>query len=89
MPSFFIASIRGGPRSSPLQEPIVGDDIKSQVVRPSPTALAKLFENRGVRRKRTYQLNFGGNMNFQNMLERSQLHSKKISKTQAVTSQTP
>ena len=54
-----------------------------------PPRLAKLFENRGVRLKRTYQLNFGGNMNFQNMLERSQLHSKKISKTQAVTSQTP
>jgi myo-inositol-1-phosphate synthase len=59
-------------------------------VRPSPHhVLAKLFEDRGVRLERTYQLNVGGNIDFQNMLERSRLHSKKITKTQAVTSQIP
>jgi len=51
--------------------------------------LAKLFEDRGVELMRTYQLNFGGNMDFMNMLERKRLQSKKISKTQAVTSQIP
>jgi len=51
--------------------------------------LAKLFEDRGVELLRTYQLNFGGNMDFMNMLERSRLQSKKISKTRAVTSQIP
>ncbi|HEY3648149.1 MAG TPA: inositol-3-phosphate synthase, partial [Streptosporangiaceae bacterium] len=51
--------------------------------------LAKLFEDRGVELLRTYQLNFGGNMDFMNMLERKRLQSKKISKTQAVTSQIP
>jgi myo-inositol-1-phosphate synthase len=70
--------------------PIVGDDIKSQVgATITHRVLAKLFEDRGVRLERTYQLNFGGNMDFQNMLERSRLQSKKISKTQAVTSQVP
>jgi myo-inositol-1-phosphate synthase len=70
--------------------PIVGDDIKSQVgATISHRVLAKLFEDRGVKLERTYQLNFGGNMDFQNMLERSRLTSKKISKTQAVTSQIP
>ena len=70
--------------------PIVGDDIKSQVgATITHRVLAKLFEDRGVRLERTYQLNFGGNMDFQNMLERSRLHSKKISKTKAVTSQVP
>jgi myo-inositol-1-phosphate synthase len=70
--------------------PIVGDDIKSQVgATITHRVLAKLFEDRGVRLEHTYQLNFGGNMDFQNMLERSRLHSKKISKTQAVTSQVP
>jgi myo-inositol-1-phosphate synthase len=52
-------------------------------------ALAKLFEDRGVELMRTYQLNFGGNMDFMNMLERNRLVSKKISKTQSVTSQIP
>jgi myo-inositol-1-phosphate synthase len=51
--------------------------------------LAKLFEDRGVELLRTYQLNFGGNMDFMNMLERSRLQSKKVSKTQSVTSQIP
>src|SRR4029077_4544352 len=70
--------------------PIVGDDIKSQVgATITHRVLAKLFEDRGVELLRTYQLNFGGNMDFMNMLERKRLMSKKISKTQAVTSQVP
>src|SRR6478735_1425168 len=70
--------------------PIVGDDIKSQVgATITHRVLAKLFEDRGVRLDRTYQLNVGGNMDFKNMLERERLESKKISKTQAVTSQIP
>jgi len=70
--------------------PIVGDDIKSQVgATIVHRALAKLFEDRGVELLRTYQLNFGGNMDFMNMLERNRLVSKKISKTQSVTSQIP
>ncbi len=68
--------------------PIVGDDIKSQVgATITHRVLARLFEDRGVRLDRTYQLNFGGNTDFYNMLERSRLESKKISKTNAVTSQ--
>ncbi|TMM40163.1 MAG: inositol-3-phosphate synthase [Actinobacteria bacterium] len=70
--------------------PIVGDDIKSQVgATIVHRMLAKLFEDRGVELQRTYQLNFGGNMDFMNMLERERLISKKISKTQSVTSQIP
>jgi myo-inositol-1-phosphate synthase len=70
--------------------PIVGDDIKSQVgATITHRVLAKLFEDRGVELERTYQLNFGGNMDFLNMLERERLESKKISKTQSVTSQIP
>ena len=68
--------------------PIVGDDIKSQVgATIVHRMLANLFRERGVRLDRTYQLNVGGNTDFQNMLERERLESKKISKTQAVTSQ--
>lgn len=68
---------------------IVGDDIKSQVgATITHRVLAKLFEDRGVELDRTYQLNVGGNMDFKNMLERDRLESKKISKTQAVTSNT-
>jgi myo-inositol-1-phosphate synthase len=68
--------------------PIVGDDVKSQVgATIVHRVLANLFRERGVRLDRTYQLNFGGNTDFQNMLERERLESKKISKTQAVTSQ--
>ncbi|HLM39446.1 MAG TPA: inositol-3-phosphate synthase [Microvirga sp.] len=68
--------------------PIVGDDIKSQVgATIVHRMLANLFRERGVRLDRTYQLNFGGNTDFQNMLERERLESKKISKTQAVSSQ--
>jgi myo-inositol-1-phosphate synthase len=68
--------------------PIVGDDIKSQVgATITHRLLARLFEDRGMVLDRTYQLNVGGNMDFKNMLERERLESKKISKTQAVTSQ--
>ena len=68
--------------------PIVGDDIKSQVgATITHRVLAKLFEDRGVELDRTYQLNFGGNMDFMNMLERERLTSKKVSKTQSVQSQ--
>src|SRR3954468_23998023 len=68
--------------------PIIGDDIKSQVgATLTHRVLAKLFEDRGVNLDRTYQLNVGGNMDFMNMLERERLESKKISKTQSVTSQ--
>ncbi len=70
--------------------PIVGDDIKSQVgATITHRVMAKLFEDRGVELLRTYQLNFGGNMDFMNMLERKRLQSKKLSKTQSVTSQIP
>jgi myo-inositol-1-phosphate synthase len=68
--------------------PIIGDDIKSQVgATITHRVLAALFEDRGVILDRTMQLNVGGNMDFMNMLERERLESKKISKTQAVTSQ--
>ena len=68
--------------------PIVGDDIKSQVgATILHRLLARLFQDRGVKVDRTYQLNFGGNTDFLNMLERERLESKKISKTNAVTSQ--
>ncbi len=68
--------------------PIIGDDIKSQVgATITHRVLTRLFEDRGVRVDRTYQLNFGGNTDFLNMLERERLESKKISKTNAVTSQ--
>ncbi|HEV7172796.1 inositol-3-phosphate synthase [Pedococcus sp.] len=67
--------------------PIIGDDIKSQVgATITHRVMAKLFEDRGVALDRTYQLNVGGNMDFKNMLERDRLESKKVSKTQAVTS---
>ena len=67
--------------------PIIGDDIKSQVgATITHRVMAKLFEDRGVVLDRTYQLNVGGNMDFKNMLERERLESKKLSKTQAVTS---
>jgi myo-inositol-1-phosphate synthase len=67
--------------------PIIGDDIKSQVgATITHRVMAKLFQDRGVVLDRTYQLNVGGNMDFKNMLERDRLESKKVSKTQAVTS---
>lgn len=70
--------------------PVIGDDIKSQVgATIVHRVLASLFRERGVHLDNTYQLNFGGNSDFKNMLERERLNSKKISKTQAVTSQVP
>ncbi len=67
--------------------PVIGDDIKSQVgATITHRVLTRLFMDRGVRVDRTYQLNFGGNTDFMNMLERERLESKKISKTNAVTS---
>lgn len=70
--------------------PVIGDDIKSQVgATITHRELARLFVDRGVRLDRTYQLNFGGNMDFYNMLERDRLESKKVSKTNAVTSMLP
>jgi myo-inositol-1-phosphate synthase len=68
--------------------PVIGDDIKSQVgATIAHRVLTRLFRDRGVKLERTYQLNFGGNTDFYNMLERARLESKKISKTTAVTSQ--
>jgi len=68
--------------------PLIGDDIKSQVgATITHRLLTRLFRDRGVKLERTYQLNFGGNTDFYNMLERERLESKKISKTNAVTSQ--
>jgi myo-inositol-1-phosphate synthase len=68
--------------------PVIGDDIKSQVgATITHRVLTRLFRDRGVKLERTYQLNFGGNTDFLNMLERERLESKKISKTNAVTSQ--
>jgi len=68
--------------------PVIGDDVKSQVgATIVHRVLARLFRDRGVKLERTYQLNFGGNTDFLNMLERERLESKKISKTNAVTSQ--
>ncbi|HJS28638.1 MAG TPA: inositol-3-phosphate synthase [Anaerolineales bacterium] len=70
--------------------PVIGDDVKSQVgATITHRVLTNLFKDRGIHIDRTYQLNFGGNMDFYNMLERDRLESKKISKTQAVTSQLP
>jgi myo-inositol-1-phosphate synthase len=85
----FIASDPAWARMfSDARVPIVGDDIKSQLgATITHRVLAKLFEDRGVKIDRTYQLNFGGNMDFQNMLERARLVSKKVSKTQSVQSQ--
>jgi myo-inositol-1-phosphate synthase len=88
MPVFIASHPAWAKRFADRGVPIVGDDIKSQVGSTIiHRMLAKLFEDRGVRLDHTYQLNFGGNMDFMNMLERSRLVSKKKSKTQAVTSQ--
>jgi myo-inositol-1-phosphate synthase len=88
MPVFIASTPTWAKRFEAAKVPIVGDDIKSQVgATISHRVLAKLFEERGAVIDRTYQLNFGGNMDFMNMLERSRLESKKISKTQSVTSQ--
>ncbi len=88
MPVFIASSDPWPERFRQAGLPIVGDDIKSQVgATILHRALVDLFKKRGVRVDRTYQLNFGGNTDFLNMLERDRLSSKKISKTRAVTSQ--
>ncbi|HEX9235649.1 MAG TPA: inositol-3-phosphate synthase [Actinomycetota bacterium] len=88
MPVFIASDREWARRFADAALPIVGDDIKSQVgATIVHRVLAKLFEDRGVRLERTSQLNFGGNMDFKNMLERERLTSKKISKTQSVQSQ--
>ncbi|MDP9067676.1 MAG: inositol-3-phosphate synthase [Actinomycetota bacterium] len=88
MPVFIATNEDWAQRFTKRGVPIIGDDIKSQVgATISHRVLSKLFEDRGVIIDHTYQLNFGGNMDFKNMLERERLQSKKISKTQSVTSQ--
>ena len=90
LPVFIASDPQWARRFTDAGVPIVGDDIKSQVgATITHRVLAKLFEDRGVELMRTYQLNFGGNMDFKNMLERKRLQSKKVSKTQSVTSQIP
>jgi len=87
IPVFIASSEYWGPRFQQRGLPIIGDDIKSQVgATILHRVLTSLFVDRGVRLDRTYQLNVGGNMDFKNMLERERLESKKVSKTQAVTS---
>jgi myo-inositol-1-phosphate synthase len=88
IPVFIASDRKWRARFEEAGVPILGDDIKSQVgATIVHRVLANLFRSRGVRLDRTYQLNFGGNADFKNMLERERLKSKKISKTQAVTSQ--
>jgi len=90
IPVFIASSEYWNQRFAEKGLPVIGDDIKSQVgATITHRVLANLFKDRGVHLDRTYQLNFGGNMDFYNMLERERLESKKISKTQAVTSQLP
>ena len=88
IPVFIASDPEWAQRFTDARVPVVGDDIKSQVgATILHRTLARLYEDRGVELDRTYQLNFGGNMDFMNMLERTRLVSKKISKTQSVTSQ--
>ena len=90
IPVFIASSEYWGERFRQHGLPIIGDDIKSQVgATILHRVLTSLFVDRGVRLDRTYQLNFGGNTDFLNMLERERLESKKISKTNAVTSMLP
>src|SRR5512132_1741716 len=90
IPVFIASSEYWGKRFKDAGLPILGDDIKSQVgATILHRVLTSLFVDRGVRIDRTYQLNFGGNTDFLNMLERERLESKKISKTGAVTSMIP
>ncbi|MBI4769253.1 MAG: inositol-3-phosphate synthase [Chloroflexi bacterium] len=90
IPVFIASAEYWGKRFRERGLPIIGDDIKSQVgATITHRVLTSLFHDRGVKLDRTYQLNFGGNMDFYNMLERERLESKKISKTNAVTSQLP
>jgi len=88
IPVFIASDQAWGRRFAAAGVPIIGDDIKSQVgATIVHRTLARLFEDRGLVVDRTYQLNVGGNMDFRNMLERERLESKRISKTQSVTSQ--
>ncbi|MDQ1418478.1 MAG: myo-inositol-phosphate synthase [Acidimicrobiaceae bacterium] len=88
IPVFIASDPEWAARFEAAGVPIIGDDIKSQVgATIVHRILARLFEDRGLVLDRTYQLNVGGNMDFKNMLERERLESKKISKTQSVTSQ--
>jgi myo-inositol-1-phosphate synthase len=88
LPVFIASTPEWAKKFADAGVPIIGDDIKSQVgATITHRVLTKLFEDRGVKLNRTYQLNFGGNMDFMNMLERTRLVSKKISKTQSVQSQ--
>ena len=88
IPVFIASDPEWARKFSEAGVPIIGDDIKSQVgATITHRLLARLFEDRGLAIDNTYQLNFGGNMDFKNMLERERLLSKKISKTQSVTSQ--
>ena len=88
IPSFVASDPEWAQRFVAAGIPIIGDDIKSQVgATIVHRVLSRLFEDRGVKVERTSQLNVGGNMDFKNMLERDRLESKKVSKTQAVTSQ--
>ncbi|MGE5946775.1 MAG: inositol-3-phosphate synthase [Betaproteobacteria bacterium] len=90
IPVFIASSDYWAGRFRERKLPIIGDDIKSQVgATIAHRVLTNLFNDRGVHLDRTYQLNFGGNMDFYNMLDRTRLESKKISKTNAVTSQLP
>ena len=90
LPVFIASDPAWAARFAEAGVPIIGDDIKSQVgATITHRVMAKLFEDRGVELLRTYQLNVGGNMDFMNMLERNRLQSKKVSKTQSVTSQIP
>jgi myo-inositol-1-phosphate synthase len=88
IPVFVASDPEWAQRFTEAGVPIIGDDIKSQVgATIVHRILARLFEDRGMALDRTYQLNVGGNMDFKNMLERDRLESKRISKTQSVTSQ--
>jgi myo-inositol-1-phosphate synthase len=90
IPVFIASSDYWAGRFEAARLPLIGDDIKSQVgATITHRVLTNLFHDRGVHMDRSYQLNFGGNMDFYNMLERERLESKKISKTNAVTSQLP
>jgi myo-inositol-1-phosphate synthase len=90
IPVFIASSPYWSKRFEERGLPIIGDDVKSQVgATITHRVLTNLFKDRGVHIDRTYQLNFGGNMDFYNMLERDRLESKKISKTNAITSQLP
>jgi myo-inositol-1-phosphate synthase len=90
IPVFIASSPYWSKRFRDARLPVIGDDVKSQVgATITHRVLTNLFKDRSVHLDRTYQLNFGGNMDFYNMLERERLESKKISKTNAVTSQLP